>query len=117
MDSPMKEISFLVQGSSPEPYKVKFRKSETSFTAHCSCPAGRKGTHCKHRIGILMGQTDRIVSKNISEVATVEVWLHGTHIESAIQALTSAEQEYALAKKALLKAKKNLSNALRGEQP
>jgi len=116
MDNQTKEIVFLVQGSSPEPYKVRFIKSDQSFAAFCTCPAGQKGMHCKHRINILAGSIDAIVSDNTKEVATIKEWQIGTPIEEAIKSLTFIENEYLSAKRALTKAKKNLSKALRGKE-
>ena len=117
MDNQTKEIIFLVRGSNPEPYKIRFIKNDLFFAAFCSCPAGKKGMHCKHRINILTGSVDAIVSDNIEEVATIKKWLIGTPIEEAIQLFKSTEKEYLSAKKASTKAKKNLSKALRGEEP
>ncbi len=116
MDNQTKEIIFLVQGSSPEPYKVRFMKSDLFFAAFCTCPAGQKGMHCKHRINILTGSIDAIVSDNTKEVETIKKWLTGTPIEDTIKSLIFTENEYLSAKKALTKAKKNLSKALRGEK-
>jgi len=117
MGNQTKEIVFLVQGSNPEPYKIRFIKSDLIFSAFCTCPAGQKGMHCKHRINILTGSVNAIVSDNIEEVATIKKWLIGTPIEEAIQLFQSAEKECLSAKKASTKAKKNLSKALRGEGP
>lgn len=115
MNNEVKEIVFLVQGSSPEPYRVKFQKSTASFTAHCSCPAGKNGMQCKHRLNILMGLTGAIISDNVNEVETIQGWLTGTPTDKAIQSLASIEKQYSSIKNALSKAKKDLSRAFRGE--
>ncbi len=116
MDKQTKEIVFLVQGSNPEPYKVRFIKNDHMFAAFCTCPAGMNGMYCKHRIDILAGSSDAIISDNLIEIATIKQWLIGTPIEDAIQSLMSTEKVYLSAKKALTKAKKDLSKALRGEE-
>ncbi len=115
MNNKTKEIMFLVQGSSPEPYRVKFQKSTTSFTAHCSCPAGQNGMQCKHRLNILMGLTDAIISNNVNEVEIIQGWLANTPTDEAMQSLANIDKQYSSIKKALSKAKKNLSKAFRGE--
>ena len=115
MNNETKEIIFLVQGSNPEPYRVKFLKNDTFLAVYCTCPAGKNGMHCKHRINILMGLTDAIVSDNASEVKSIQKWLKGTPADEAIQSLISAEKEYLSAKKALTKAKKSLAKVFKGE--
>jgi uncharacterized Zn finger protein len=53
----MDKASFLVQGSAAEPYKVIFKlRDDKNLSAYCTCQAGQKGTHCKHRINILRGE-------------------------------------------------------------
>lgn len=58
----MESITFLVQGSAIEPYKVTFRKNAENLTALCDCPAGIYGQYFKHRFNILAGSTKGIVS-------------------------------------------------------
>lgn len=62
MDSNGQELIFLVQGSRPKPYKIRFYGSGESLEARCSCPAGRNtGKFCKHIAGLLKGETDKLV--------------------------------------------------------
>ena len=65
--------------------------------------------HCKHRIRILRGIVEGVVSKNISDVTTVAGWLAGSDIETALQTIDELERQAAQIKNALSAAKKTLS--------
>lgn len=109
----MKSISFLVQGSSGERYQVEFSKDGAKLSAQCTCAAGARGLVCKHRINILDGVTDGIVSGNQSDIAKVIGWLAGTNVESALQSVADAEADFERAKTVLADAKKALAAAMR----
>jgi hypothetical protein len=111
----MYEIEFRVQGSEAEPYRVTFiKQTETELFAYCTCLAGSNGQYCKHRFGILAGDTKGIVSENVSEVHTVQSWLSGTSLERALLAVQTLELEEAKIKKELSSAKKEIAKVMRG---
>lgn len=110
----METIRFKVQGSAPEPYTTLFERSGAKLTAHCSCPAGEVGQYCKHRLNILNGIVDGIVSGNESEVQTILLWLKGTDVELALKQVREAEEKLETVKKQLNGFKKKLSHALLG---
>jgi uncharacterized Zn finger protein len=109
----MKKIEFLVQGSAPDPYRVTFIDDEKNMNALCTCPAGKNGQNCKHRLAILSGDTKAIISKNEDQVVTIRDWVLGTDIERALIELSQAEQEHEGAKKRLTIAKKKFSQVMR----
>ena len=109
----MTTITFLVQGSSPDPYEVEFiRRDHTKLSAYCNCAAGQNGQYCKHRMRILDGESQGVVSDNIDEVKLVASWLSGTDIAIAIQELKHLEGEADKIKKRISAAKKSLARAL-----
>jgi uncharacterized Zn finger protein len=111
--SDMETFEFLVQGSASEPYRVSFRRRGVkNLSAYCTCPAGENGMSCKHRVRILRGLLDGIVSKNIADVTTVAGWLAGTDVEAALNSIDTLEREAERIKKALSSAKKALSQCL-----
>jgi hypothetical protein len=65
--------------------------------------------HCKHRIRILQGSTDAIVSRNYSDVARVAEWVAGTDVEVPLRTVISLENEAAKIAHALSAAKKALA--------
>lgn len=108
----MKEIKFLVQGSAPEPYLVVFRKSEDNLTALCNCPAGEYGMYCKHRIRILAGSDEGIVSENIKDVEIVKNWVKGSDVEKVLDELLQSEIELGKLQKKVADLKKKLAKVL-----
>ncbi|MDY6894784.1 MAG: SWIM zinc finger family protein [Thermotogota bacterium] len=110
----MQEVSFEVQGSASEPYRVVFvKRSDTNLSAYCSCPAGENGQYCKHRFNILEGITKGIVSDNLEDVKVVQSWLPGTDLEEAIIKMRELESEATRIKKELSAAKKVVAKAMR----
>jgi uncharacterized Zn finger protein len=108
-------IKFLVQGSEEEPYEVVFDKEGDRVTATCSCPAGVKGPAgqcCKHRINILRGNADGIVSANVQDVKTVQGWIVDSDIEAEVRKLTEGEAELEQAKKKVAAAKRALAKVM-----
>ena len=103
------QLQFLVQGSSIEPYEVIFSKDGDEIYVTCTCQAAEMGKHCKHRIGILDGDTKNIVSDNENEVAIVRSWLEGSLLKLAYNAYKKAEANEAAAKKRLTHAKNRLA--------
>lgn len=107
-------LVFLVQGSAPEPYTVTIEQSGGRLRALCTCPAGQAGQYCKHRIRILAGKNEGVVSKNGSDVTVAASWLPGTAVERAIEAVEEAEEALELAKDEVSQRKKDLARTLRG---
>ncbi|HUX79030.1 MAG TPA: SWIM zinc finger family protein [Alphaproteobacteria bacterium] len=107
----MEESCFIVQGSAEEPYRVTFRKKGNNLSAYCTCPAGDNGQYCKHRINILCGIRQGIVSDNEANVQVVMSWLPGTDLEAALLSVLDAEKQCEKAKIELSAAKKRLARA------
>ena len=108
----MEEITFLVRGSSPQPYEVIFIKDGDSLTAVCDCPAGTFSNVCKHRTSILEGKFDAITSDNADQAPKVVEWLVGTDVEAALTELRQAERSSPPDKKVIAAAKRKLARAM-----
>ncbi len=105
-------IQFLVQGSSINPYRVSFILNEGNLSAFCTCPAGKHGQLCKHRMSIFRGESDNIVSNNKGDISVIRDWLSGSDIEMAIHEIAEAEHDFDNAKKRLAQAKRNLAKVM-----
>lgn len=105
-------ITFKIQGSSPEPYTTTFTRNGANLTAHCTCPAGGVGQYCKHRLRILRGSAEGVISTNVGDVGIVRSWLPGTDVDPALKEFDEAEQAEEAAKKRFALAKKKLARAL-----
>lgn len=111
----MSEVRFQVQGSAPDPYEVRFvRQGNSGLFAFCTCPAGEKGQHCKHRLAILSGETKGIVSGNEGEAGLVLSWLTGSDLEEALNDLDAAEITLAEAKSRVSSAKRRVGRVMQG---
>lgn len=109
------QVKFLIQGSAPDPYEVKFYlKSSSVIIATCTCPAGQNGTYCKHRINLLQGNLSGLVSGNEDQASVVISWLSGTHLASCLKEIAHAEKQLASAKAEVSRSKKNLASAMLG---
>ncbi|EIQ01600.1 hypothetical protein OpiT1DRAFT_00172 [Opitutaceae bacterium TAV1] len=94
------ELIFRVRGSASEPYTVRIvRRSGNNLSAYCDCPAGKKGSHCKHRIRLLDGSSENATTENPSNWNTLAQWVAGSDIQEALVALKDAEKELAEAKR------------------
>ena len=103
----MEEITFKVQGSAPAPYVVHFSKTGNNLTAHCTCPAGARGLYCKHRMRILEGSVEGIVSGNDNAVPQIVSWLAGSDVEGAMAEVVAAHEKFEAAKQKLATALSN----------
>ncbi len=108
----METIIFIVQGSEPEPYTVSFKKNGDNLTAHCTCGAGLHDQWCKHRIRILKGENEGIVSNNVNDVLIVTSWLPGTDVEKALMEVFEAEKKVEEAQKIFKNSKRKLARTL-----
>jgi uncharacterized Zn finger protein len=109
----MDRKTFLVQGSADAPYEVTFVKNDHNLSAHCTCPAGKNGLFCKHRMNIMHGVADGVVSPNKNDVVLIKTWLSGTDVEAALKEVMDKEELLDKAKQALSFAKKRLTKVMR----
>jgi len=87
------KLRFLVQGRLPEPYVVTFVRVGDDLKTTCTCPAGEKGTYCKHRLALLRGDYSAVVSKNFDELTCIPQILANTDVAAALESLSQAEEE------------------------
>jgi len=111
----MTTYKFLVQGSSPKPYEVVFYSSENNMSATCNCNAGLNGQTCKHRLNILGGDTNGIISGNENEVKMVLHDFKNTLLEVKLNQLAKEEMELEILKKKITITKKELANVFLGK--
>ena len=86
-------LKFIVQGSLPGGYEIFANKTVQTLTFTCSCEAGSKGSHCKHRFALLAGQTDSILSGNEQDLALLHAMLSGSSIEARFRKICLLERE------------------------
>jgi uncharacterized Zn finger protein len=103
---------FLVQGSETDPYTVVFEKEGTQLKGSCTCRAGIFGQLCKHRLALLDGVADAVVSNNLDQVGEVASWLPGSNLAAALSDLTALERQKASIEAQIKRAKKVVAQEL-----
>lgn len=106
-------LTFYVQGSAPEPYRVTFSRSGQNLRAYCTCPAGENGQYCKHRFKLIAGSTDGVVSPNAHDVQRVGEMARGTDVAAALEKLLELDAMESEIRAKLSAAKKALARAMR----
>lgn len=114
-----RQIMFLVQGLEKEPYQIIFSQIEGDDGQHqliceCECISAAHGDLCGHRLRILEGNTDNIVSDNRDQVQIVRNWLVGTQLEQAVAGLVEAERLLDYAERQLSSARNLLGEVMAG---
>ena len=110
----MTELVFLIQGSESEPYRIVFIADGPTLVALCTCPAGKKGTSCKHRLGLLAGSKAGLVSGNEADVAIVGEWFAKSNLVALMDDIKAAELSFEQAKSRVSECKKRLADAMSG---
>jgi uncharacterized Zn finger protein len=108
-------LVFEVQGSGADPYTIVATRAGGRFWITCTCPAGENGSHCKHRVALLAGVVDTLVSENPEEVARLPAMMEGTSLPALLAEFNTASDELEAAKRKMDKLKKRLNRALLGE--
>lgn len=110
----MESVQFLVRGSKPHPYEVLFSRDERRVSATCTCMAGMEALSiCKHRMAILAGETENIVSDNHAQALVVSDWISDSQLPDQLSAVKAAQFGVDEADNALAQAKKELAEAKR----
>ena len=106
-------IEVHVLGSSGTPYIATFSREGDSLKTTCNCAAGKKRTHCKHRLALLAGDFTSVHGDMQSELLDrLSAIARGTEIESALKAFELADADAKAATERLKRAKKLLDIAM-----
>jgi uncharacterized Zn finger protein len=106
-------LSFEVMSTSTgEIYHVSVVRNGANLTCTCTCPAGQKGTACKHRLGILSGSSSGVTGGDINRIESIPGLTQGTDVETALINVSALEEQIAALKNQLKTAKKALGGVL-----
>ena len=81
----MKKISYQVQGSAKEPYNITIALDGTNISCVCDCPAGLKGSHCKHWMLVFEGGKQKYIGLDENQIAEIQSWLPGSNLDEPWQ--------------------------------
>lgn len=106
-------LELTVEGSSGNRYLVNFARDGHKLRTSCTCPAGEKGIHCKHRLSLLAGDTAGVIGTLPDDFSKqITVLLAGSDLEQALMKLRTAEGVIATAQAELKQAKKMLDRVM-----
>lgn len=115
-DALPKTITFALQGSAPQPYRITFEWHQSEIRAFCNCAAGLHGQYCKHRVQLLHGVMDDVVEGKVEQLSDLAEWLQHSPLRLALVHLDEAEFAMEHAKQRVVAARKALSSAMRGNK-
>lgn len=107
-------FKFLVEGSKGDEYTVTFRVDNGQLRAGCTCNAAENGMACKHRLWLLSGDDENLLSENIDDLDRVVALLPGTDLEAAMKEVRKLEDQLETVQYKLRLEKKRLSKVMIG---
>jgi uncharacterized Zn finger protein len=106
-------LEVQIEGSTGNPYLASFTREGNTLKTSCTCPAGEKRTHCKHRLSLLEGDLSRVRGAYPEALPQLlSAMLEGTEVQSALRALAHARDESSVADAKLKLAKRALDRAM-----
>lgn len=114
----MNKLLFQVQGSQPQPYLVEVtRLTNNEVAIYCDCPAGVSGTHCKHRVSILLGDVSTLKwdAKTDKNLQILKEWLPSTKLEQALADMLHTEKRLEDLKVEFKNQKRKLARIMSGK--
>ncbi len=84
------KLTFLIQGSTKEPYEVSFWKDGRNLTTSCTCEAGKNSLSCKHRFAMMDADVTNLVSGNIEDVSRLQQMIMDTDVAEAYEPVLNA---------------------------
>ena len=107
-------LELLIESSrTGEHYAVTFTREGTNLRTSCTCPAGQKGIHCKHRLSLLAGDLSSIVGEVPADIgAQLAALLPGSDVERVLEQLRVAEAGVTAAQAEVKRVKKALDRVM-----
>ena len=102
----------VVSQSTGEVYFIQLYRSGDNLTCTCTCPAGQRSTHCKHRLAILNGDMSDVDSGDADRAHGISEMLSGTDVEVELIALRELEFQKRAIDNQIKTRKKALGRAL-----
>lgn len=107
------EIEIEIEGSGGSIYRIKLYQTDIGLKTSCTCPAGQKKIHCKHRSAVFAGDFSQIRGEHPENLRhTIASMLQGTQIQATLNKLAIAEQDALRATNELKRVKKSLDRVM-----
>jgi uncharacterized Zn finger protein len=102
-----------VAGSTGNTYEVRFWREGERLHTSCSCEAGRKGMHCKHRLSLMEGAVDGLLTGDGAFVRSeIAEMLKGSDVAVVLAELIAAEKDLQSAQRTHRDVKKKLDRVM-----
>lgn len=79
----MEKLIFLMKYEELAPHEVIFRREGKAVTASCSCSSAKLGMDCRHRLDLIGGRDQCLVSGNYEDTNILKEWLENTPLKRA----------------------------------
>jgi hypothetical protein len=113
----MKQESLSVKVMSSDgfnAYKVEFTRGDGKLGVTCDCAAGSRGKVCKHKLGLLMSNSDSLKVEGSPEIfVQIKEWVLTSSYSSLLQSYDDAVAKHLAAKDNLELVKYRLEKAMR----
>ena len=115
-------LIFLINGdSSSEPYSVDITINDNQMYVACSCPAGKFGKFCKHKIRLLQGDFDVLYDDDqCDDLSRIHEWIQQSDFLNLIferskfkKDLREAQQRLDAVKKRMRPIEKKMEQAMK----
>jgi hypothetical protein len=108
------ETIMKVISSSGEPYDVHFEFSDNKFKVHCNCPAGIYGKLCKHKTGLLGGDSSLLFDMTDNEtLMQINEVVKNSKYSEIISSYNIIKKEIEVAQKKEKKLKEQIEHSLK----
>ena len=94
------EVTILVKSSSrPEPRTVHVTRDDSGLSYFCDCPAGNRGSICKHKMALAKGDDSMLYDEDQRKhFEKIMDWVNQSGYPELIKELKEAENELESAK-------------------
>lgn len=108
-------IMLLAKGSQGNKYEVWFRKHDGVLSISCTCEAGKWNRMCKHKLGLIKGDTEYLFDmKQQSELKQAVQWVRLTDIQDLLGELDILELKLSDIQDDIKKCKGKINDTLKG---
>lgn len=107
------KLIVLAKSSSGEPYNVEFMLVGNSIRIFCHCPAGVTQQVCKHKLGLIKGDTEMLFDPTqAEELAEIQTAPEFAKLRERVDEFEKRMSEIEAAKSALTKTEKSIKAEL-----
>lgn len=89
----MISAKYYIKGSASLPYEMVIKSENGKVSIACDCPAGKKATLCKHRIGLVTNTLNNLLVDQSDDLSVAAKLLDGTVYVDLLEKIKCLEVE------------------------